>query len=139
MKVAVSKFARTLSTRCAAAVWRSCGPGDRFQNLRATRGLRGSSQISWGPWTRAKVSRGRSIKRDISLNGRSHDRIGEEDGELEENAHEELRTFYDTQVDTAYRHHIPIEPLLIGFLGIVIGGIVVALFLADLTLSQAIK
>jgi type IV pilus assembly protein PilC len=65
--------------------------------------------------------------------------IGEETGELEEML-TKIADFYDAQVDTAVSGITSlIEPLIIAFLGIVIGGIVVALFLPILTLTQAIK
>ena len=65
--------------------------------------------------------------------------IGEETGELEEML-TKIADFYDTQVDTAVSGLTSlIEPLIIAFLGIVIGGIVIALFLPILTLTQAIK
>ena len=65
--------------------------------------------------------------------------IGEETGELDEML-SKIADFYDTQVDTAVSGLTSlIEPLIIAFLGIVIGGIVIALFLPILTLTQAIK
>ncbi len=65
--------------------------------------------------------------------------IGEETGELEEML-TKIADFYDTEVDTAVDGLTSlIEPLIIAFLGIVIGGIVVAMFLPILTLSSAIK
>jgi len=64
--------------------------------------------------------------------------IGEETGELEEML-TKIADFYDSQVDTAVSGLTSlIEPLIIGFLGVVIGGIVIALFLPILTLTQAI-
>jgi type IV pilus assembly protein PilC len=65
--------------------------------------------------------------------------IGEETGELEEML-TKVADFYDTQVDTAISGLTSlIEPLIIGFLGVVIGGIVIALFLPILMLTQAVK
>ena len=65
--------------------------------------------------------------------------VGEETGELEKML-TKIADFYDTEVDTAVDGLTAlIEPLIIAFLGIVIGGIVVAMFLPILTLSSAIK
>ena len=65
--------------------------------------------------------------------------IGEETGELEEML-VKIADFYDTEVDAAVDGLTSlIEPLIIAFLGIVIGGIVVAMFLPVLTLTQALN
>ncbi len=51
-----------------------------------------------------------------------------------------ISEFYDDQVDTAVEGLTSIiEPLIIGFLGIVIGFIVVALFLPILTMTTMIQ
>jgi type IV pilus assembly protein PilC len=64
--------------------------------------------------------------------------VGEETGELEQML-VKIADFYDAQVDAAVSSLTSlIEPFVIGFLGIVIGGIVFAMFLPILTLTQAI-
>lgn len=64
--------------------------------------------------------------------------IGEETGELEQMLIK-IADFYDTQVDAAVSGLTSlIEPLVIAFLGIVIGGIVFSMYLPILTLTQAI-
>lgn len=64
--------------------------------------------------------------------------VGEETGELETML-VKIADFYDAEVDTAVSGLTSlIEPLVIAFLGIVIGGIVMAMFLPILTLTQAI-
>jgi type IV pilus assembly protein PilC len=65
--------------------------------------------------------------------------VGEETGELEEML-TKIADFYDAQVDAAVDGLSSLlEPLIIAFLGVVIGGIVIAMFLPILTLSQHIK
>ena len=65
--------------------------------------------------------------------------VGEETGELEQML-VKIADFYDAQVDAAIEGLSSLlEPLIIAFLGIVIGGIVIAMFLPILNLSQAIK
>ena len=65
--------------------------------------------------------------------------VGEETGELDKML-SKISDFYDVQVDNAVSGLTSmIEPLVIAFLGIVIGGIVVAMFLPILTLTQALK
>ena len=65
--------------------------------------------------------------------------IGEKSGQLEKML-SKVAEFYDEQVDTAVEGLTKlIEPLIIGFLGIVVGFIVVALFMPILNMTQAIK
>ncbi len=65
--------------------------------------------------------------------------IGEKSGKMEKML-SKVAEFYDDQVDTAVDGLTKlIEPLIIGFLGIVVGFIVVALFMPILSLSTAIK
>jgi len=64
--------------------------------------------------------------------------VGEETGELEEMLLK-IADFYEAQVDSAVDGLTSlIEPQIILFLGVVIGGIVIALFLPILTLTQHI-
>jgi type IV pilus assembly protein PilC len=139
LKVAVSKFSRTLSTlvRSGVAI---------LAALEIVSKTSGNARIEKAITDlMASVKRGESIagpleKDDIfpSMVVRMI-AIGEETGELEEML-TKIADFYDTQVDTAVSGLTSlIEPLIIAFLGIVIGGIVIALFLPILTLTQAIK
>jgi len=62
--------------------------------------------------------------------------VGEESGELE-NMLENIADNYDTQVDIATNNLVSlIEPFIIIFLGVVIGGIVVSMFLPILKITQ---
>jgi len=64
--------------------------------------------------------------------------IGEKSGQLEKMLGK-VAEFYDEQVDTAVEGLTKlIEPLIIGFLGIVVGFIVVALFLPILNMAAAV-
>ncbi len=65
--------------------------------------------------------------------------IGEKSGQMEKML-TKVAEFYDEQVDTAVEGLTKIiEPLIIGFLGIVVGFIVIALFMPILNLTQAVK
>ncbi len=65
--------------------------------------------------------------------------IGEKSGQLDKML-SKVAEFYDEQVDTAVDGLTKlIEPLIIGFLGVVIGYIVIALFMPILNLTTAIK
>jgi type IV pilus assembly protein PilC len=62
--------------------------------------------------------------------------IGEKSGQMEKMLLK-ISEFYDDQVDTAVDGLTSIiEPLIIGFLGIVIGYIVIALFLPIISITQ---
>lgn len=139
MKVAVSKFARTLSTlvRSGVAILAA------LEIVSKTSGNARIEKVITD--LMGSVKRGESISGPLDKSGIFPSMvvrmiaIGEETGELEEML-TKIADFYDTQVDTAVSGLTSlIEPLIIGFLGIVIGGIVVALFLPILTLTQAIK
>ncbi len=139
MKVAVSKFSRTLSTlvRSGVAILAA------LEIVSKTSGNARIEKIITD--LMGSVQRGESISGPLEKSGIFPSMvvrmiaIGEETGELEEML-TKIADFYDTQVDTAVSGLTSlIEPLIIGFLGIVIGGIVVALFLPILTLTQAIK
>ena len=139
LKVAVSKFSRTLSTllRSGVAILAA------LEIVSKTSGNARIEKVITD--LMGSVKRGESIaspleKSEIfpSMVVRMIS-IGEETGELEEML-TKIADFYDTQVDTAVSGLTSlIEPLIIAFLGIVIGGIVIALFLPILTLTQAIK
>ncbi len=65
--------------------------------------------------------------------------IGEKSGQMEKML-AKVAEFYDEQVDTAVEGLTKlIEPLIIGFLGIVVGFIVVALFMPILNITSALK
>ncbi len=65
--------------------------------------------------------------------------VGEKTGKLEEML-SKVAQFYEDEVDTAIAGLTSmIEPLIIGFLGIVIGGIVVSLFLPIIKITQLIQ
>jgi type IV pilus assembly protein PilC len=64
--------------------------------------------------------------------------VGEQTGQLEKML-SKIADFYDEQVDAAVSALTSmIEPLVIAFLGIVIGGIVIALFLPIFKITELI-
>jgi type IV pilus assembly protein PilC len=139
MKVAVSKFSRTLSTLLRSGV-------SILAALEIVSKTSGNARIEKVITDlMGSVKRGESIAGPLEKSGIFPSMvvrmiaIGEETGELEEML-TKIADFYDTQVDTAVSGLTSlIEPLIIAFLGVVIGGIVIALFLPILTLTQAIK
>lgn len=139
MKVAVSKFSRTLATlvRSGVAILAA------LEIVSKTSGNARIEAIIID--LMASVKRGESIASPLEKSAVFPSMvvrmisIGEETGELEAML-SKIADFYDTQVDTAVAGLTSlIEPLIIAFLGIVIGGIVIALFLPILTLTQVVK
>ena len=138
MKVAVSKFSRTLATLVRSGVpilsaleIVSKTSGNKRLELvivSLMESVKKGDSIS-GPLTKSEVFPP-MVVRMIA--------IGEETGELEEMLIK-IADFYDSEVDTAVDGLTSlIEPLIMAFLGIVIGGIVIAMFLPILNLANAI-
>lgn len=135
LKVAVSKFSRTLATlvRSGVAILNSLDIVSRTSGNRRLEIVIGSLVES--------VKKGESISGPLMKSNVFPTMvvrmiaIGEETGELEEML-TKIADFYDSEVDTAVDGLTSmIEPLIIAFLGIVVGGIVIALFLPILTLA----
>lgn len=137
-KVAVSKFSRTLATLIKSGVpilqaleIVAKTSGNRIIE-RAVEKVRSSIREGENiatPLTRAKVFPP-LVVRMIS--------VGEQTGELEKML-TKIADFYDDQVDAAVSGITSlIEPLIIAFLGIVIGGIVICMFLPIFQLSSLI-
>jgi len=135
-KVAVSKFSRTLATLIksgvailpALEIVSKTAGNARLEEviLSLTVSVKKGESIS-GPLDKSNVFP-QMVTRMIA--------IGEETGELEAMLIK-ISDFYDAQVDAAVDGLTSlIEPLIIAFLGVVIGGIVIALFLPILTLTQ---
>ncbi len=138
LKVAVSKFCRTLATLVKSGV-------PILSSLEIVAYTSGNSQLErliLG--IRVSVTKGEGLSRPLSESSLLPPMVvrmigvGEETGELEKML-TKIADFYDTQVDSTVSALTSlIEPLVIAFLGIVIGGIVISMFLPILTLSQAI-
>lgn len=139
LKSSISKFARTLSTLSKSGV-------PILNALEIVGSTAGNKVIEL-----AVLDARNSIREGEGISGPLEEKgifppmvvrmiaVGEETGELEEML-SKIADFYEAQVDTAVEGLSSLlEPIIIAFLGIVIGGIVVAMFLPILTLSQAIK
>lgn len=138
LKVSVSKFSRTLATLIRSGVpiltsleIVSKTAGNRLIELTVNEvknSIREGESIS-GPLAKKKVFPPMVIR----MIG-----VGEETGELEKML-TKVADFYDTQVDAAVEGLTSmIEPLVIAFLAVVIGGIVIAMFLPILTLTSVL-
>ncbi|MBI4372574.1 MAG: type II secretion system F family protein [Candidatus Omnitrophica bacterium] len=139
LKVAVSKFSRTLSTLVKSGVpilsaleivGKTAGNSLVEQTIQEVHNSIKEGESISGPLGKKRIFPP-MVVRMIT--------VGEETGELDKML-SKIADFYDVQVDTAVDGLTSmIEPLVIAFLGIVIGGIVIAMFLPILTLTQALK
>lgn len=133
-KVAVAKFTRTLGTLIASGV-------PILQALEVTADTAGNVVISDAiNKTRVSIREGESISEPLKQSKVFPPMVvqmiavGEETGELDAML-TKIADFYDNEVDTAVKGLTSIiEPIVIVFMGLVIGGIVMAIFMPMLEL-----
>lgn len=137
-KVAISKFSRTLSTLIKSGV----PILSALEIVGKTSGNRMVETAVEG--VRKNVREGESIAAPLAKSKifptmmTRMVSVGEQSGELEKML-SKIADFYDEQVDTAVSGLTSIiEPLIIAFLGIVIGSVVVAMFLPILKLTTVV-
>ena len=135
-KVAVAKFTRTLATLVKSGV-------PILVSLEIVGKTSGNTVIEKAvEKVRTSIKEGENIAGPLGKSGtfppmvvRMID-VGEQTGELEKMLGK-IADFYDDQVDAAVSGLTSlIEPLIIAFLGIVIGGIVIAMFLPVFKLTE---
>jgi len=137
-KLAVAKFSRTFSTLVKSGV-------SVLSALEIVSKTSGNRVIEAAVLNCSKSVRdGEPISRPLSRSGVFPPMVcrmisvGEQTGQLEKMLNK-IADFYDDQVNaSASAMTSLIEPLVIGFLGIVVGGIVVALFLPIFQISQLV-
>lgn len=128
-KVAIAKFTRTLGTLVASGV-------PILQALEVTAATAGNVVIADAIHkTRVSIREGESIAEPLKASGVFPPMVvqmiavGEETGELD-NMLIKIADFYEQEVDTAVKGLTSvIEPIIIVFMGVVVGGIVMAIFL----------
>ncbi|MCD6539822.1 MAG: type II secretion system F family protein [Candidatus Omnitrophica bacterium] len=138
-KIAVAKFCRTFSTLVSSGV-------PVLQSLDIVGRTSGNKVVEEAVVKSKKfVQEGESLSEPLSRSGVFPPMVvrmisvGEKTGKLEEML-TKIAQFYEEEVNTAVAGLTSmIEPLIIGFLGIVIGGIVVSLFLPILKITQLIS
>lgn len=137
-KVAVAKFTRTLATLVKSGV-------PILISLEIVGKTAGNAVIEKAlEEVRASIKEGENIADPLAKSGVFPPmvvrmiRVGEQTGELEKMLGK-IADFYDDQVDAAVSGMTSlIEPLIIAFLGVVIGGIVIAMFLPVFKLTEVI-
>lgn len=133
-KVAVARFTRTLGTMISSGV-------PILQALEVTAATAGNIIIKEAvDKTRISIREGESIADPLRTSGVFPPMVvqmiavGEETGELDKMLMK-IAEFYDTEVDAAVKGLTSvIEPIVIVFMGLVIGGIVLAVFMPMLKL-----
>jgi len=138
-KVAISKFARTLSTLTKSGV-------PILTSLEIVAKTAGNKVVEKAVIEVSKnIREGEKIAEPLSKSGVFPPivvrmiAIGEETGELETML-SKISDFYDDQVDAAVSGLTSmIEPLIIAFLGIVIGTIVICMFLPIFKISEIVQ
>jgi type IV pilus assembly protein PilC len=138
-KVAVAKFSRTLSTLVKSGV-------SILDALKIVAKTSGNKVVEEAVnKSLHSVREGEPIAKPLARSGvfppmvTAMVGVGEQTGKLETML-TKIADFYDEQVDAAVAGLTSmIEPLVIAFLGIIIGGIVVALFLPILQITQLIQ
>ena len=136
-KVAVAKFTRTLGTLIASGV-------PILQALEVTAQTAGNVVIAEAvDKTRISIREGESIAEPLKNSNVFPPMVvqmiavGEETGELDKML-SKIADFYDSEVDNAVKGLTSvIEPIVIVFMGVVIGGIVLAVFMPMLKLVNA--
>ncbi len=137
-KVAVGKFTRTLSTLIRSGV-PILGSLEIVSKTSGNRVIEAAVDS-----VRANVKEGEPIADPLARSGAFPPMVvrmvsvGEQTGELEKML-TKIADFYDEQVDAAVSGLTSlIEPLIIAFLGIVIGGIVICMFLPILKITTLV-
>ena len=136
-KVAVAKFTRTLGTLISSGV-------PILQALEVTAQTAGNVVIAEAvDKTRISIREGESIAEPLKNSNVFPPMVvqmiavGEETGELDKML-SKIADFYDSEVDNAVKGLTSvIEPIVIVFMGVVIGGIVLAVFMPMLKLVNA--
>lgn len=138
-KVAVAKFTRTLGTLITSGV-------PILQALEITSTTSGNVIISDAiQKTRVSIKEGESIADPLKTSGVFPPMVvqmiavGEQTGELD-GMLIKIADFYDQEVDTAVKGLTSvIEPVIIVFMGLVIGGIVMAIFMPMLEMVNGVQ
>jgi type IV pilus assembly protein PilC len=138
LKVAVAKFSRTFSTLVRSGV----SVLNALDIVAKTSGNRVIEEVVLN--CRTAVRDGEPISRPLTKSGVFPSMvcrmisIGEQTGQLEKML-SKIADFYDEQVDASVSGLTSIiEPMVILFLGVVVGGIVVSLFLPIFKITQLI-
>ena len=138
-KVAVARFCRTLGTMVSSGV-------PILEALDICARTSGNRVIENAIFNvRDSISEGRTISDPLQESGVFPDMVcqmiavGEATGALDVMLNK-IADFYDDEVDSAVESMTSlIEPMIMAFLGVVIGGLVIAMYLPVFTMASGIK
>jgi type IV pilus assembly protein PilC len=137
-KATVARFARTLGTLLKSGV----GILDALETVARSAGNKVIEKALMD--TRAAVREGQSLTEPMKATGLFPSMViqmvsvGEETGQLDEMLLK-MSDFYDEEVDTAVESLMSmIEPLIMAFLGVIIGTLVIAMFLPMFSMGQMV-
>jgi type IV pilus assembly protein PilC len=138
-KVAVARFTRTLGTLVQSGV-------PILEALRITATTAGNKVVERAVLQcRASVTEGKTVSEPLKISGvfppmvTQMVSVGEQTGSLDAML-SKIADFYDDEVDTAVATLTSLlEPIMIVFLGVIIGGLVVAMYLPIFKLVTLIK
>ncbi len=137
-KAAIARYARTLSTMFAAGV-------PLVEALESVAGATGNIVFENAVMRmRDEVSTGQRLQRAMEATGLFPNMViqmiavGEESGSLDEMSGK-VATFYEAEVDNAVDAMSSLlEPLIMAILGVLVGGLVIAMYLPIFKLGQAV-
>jgi len=137
-KAAIARYARTLATMFAAGV-------PLVEALESVAGATGNIVYENGVLKmRDEVATGQRLQRAIEATGLFPNMVvqmiavGEESGSLDEMAGK-VATFYETEVDNAVDAMSSLlEPLIMVVLGVLVGGLVIAMYLPIFKLGAVV-
>jgi type IV pilus assembly protein PilC len=137
-KAAIARYARTLSTMFSAGV-------PLVEALQSVAGATGNSVYEKGVLTmRDEVATGQRLQRAMENTGLFPNMVnqmiavGEESGSLDEMS-SKVATFYEAEVDNAVDAMSSLlEPLIMVILGVLVGGLVIAMYLPIFKLASVI-
>lgn len=138
VKISVARFCRTLSTMVSAGV-------PILEAMDSCIGLAGNRSIEQGIRNaRASIVSGKTLAEGLERTGvfptlmYTMLGVGESAGELEQML-TKVAEYYDEEVDAAVSGMVAmIEPMLMVFLGIVVGGLLIAMYLPVFTMSSMV-
>ena len=138
VKAAIARYARTLSTMFSAGV-------PLVEALESVAGATGNIVYENAVMKmRDEVSTGQRLQRAMETTGLFPNMVnqmiavGEESGSLDEMS-AKVATFYEAEVDNAVDAMSSLlEPLIMAFLGVVVGGLVIAMYLPIFKLGSVV-
>ena len=128
-KIAVARFTRTLGTLISSGVPILEGLDITAQDGWQRGRRAGASEGAQGRWKKANLTDPLKESDVFPGHGDADDRVGEQTGAMDAML-QKIADFYEEEVDAAVKDLLTaLEPVMIVFLGVVVGGIVISMYL----------